>query len=87
MHWGFESVECNLLKCFPLTDFVLVKISHYWFNRQELLEKAKDRYHNSSGKDKAAECYIANKDFLKEKARNEYKNLSEKEKEEKREYS
>ena len=51
------------------------------------MEKAKDRYHNSSGKDKAAEYYIANKDFLKEKARNKYKNLSEKEKEEKREYS
>ena len=51
------------------------------------MEKAKDRYYNSSDKDKAAEYYIANKDFLKEKARNKYKNLSEKEKEEKREYS
>ena len=49
-------------------------MSHYWFNRQELLEKAKDRYHNSSGKEKAAEYYIANKDVLKEKAKNKYKN-------------
>ena len=49
-------------------------MSHYWFNRQELLEKAKDRYHNSSSKEKAAEYYIANKDVLKEKAKNKYKN-------------
>ena len=55
-------------------------MSHYWFNRQELLEKAKDRYHNSSGKEKAAEYYIANKDVLKEKAKNKYKNQSEKRK-------
>ena len=36
-------------------------MSHYWFNRQELLEKAKDRYHNCGGK-KTAEYYIANKE-------------------------
>ena len=27
-----------------------MKMSRYWFNRQELLEKAKDRYHNGGGK-------------------------------------
>ena len=61
-------------------------MSYYWFNRQELLEKAKGRYHNSGGK-KEAEYYIANKDVLKEKGRNKYRTLLEENKEEKREYS
>ena len=29
-------------------------MSYYWFNRQELLQKAKYRYHNCAGKEKAA---------------------------------
>ena len=29
-------------------------MSYYWFNRQELLQKSKDKYHNSGGKRKAA---------------------------------
>ena len=62
-------------------------MSHYWFNREEALQKTKEKYDNSGGKEKAAEYYIANKDVLKEKARNRYKNLSEKEKEAKRQYS
>ena len=32
-------------------------MSYYWFNRQELLQKAKDRYHNCGDKEKAAEYY------------------------------
>ena len=48
-------------------------MSYYWFNRQEILEKAKKRY----SKEKAAEYYLQNKE---EKARNPYKNLSEEEK-------
>ena len=51
-------------------------MSHYWFSRQELLEKAKDRYQNGGGKQEAADYYIANKDVLEEKAKNKYKNLS-----------
>ena len=27
-------------------------MSYYWFNRQELLQKAKNRYHNCGGKKK-----------------------------------
>ena len=27
-------------------------MSYYWFKRQELLQKAKDRYHNYGGKKK-----------------------------------
>ena len=41
--------------------FVQIKISCYFSTRQELLPKAKDRYHNCGGKEKAAQCYIANK--------------------------
>ena len=45
-------------------------MSYYWFNRQELLQKAKDRYHNGGGKDIAAEYYIANKRCSKRKSKN-----------------
>ena len=33
-------------------------MSYYWFNRKELLQKAKDRYHNGGGKEKSAEYYL-----------------------------
>ena len=42
-------------------------MSYYWFNRQELLQKAKDKYHNGGGQKKAAKFYLENKDVLKEK--------------------
>ena len=51
-------------------------MSCYWFNRQEILQKAKERY----SKEKAAEYYKQNKEVIKEKSRNRYKNLSEEEK-------
>ena len=51
------------------------------------MEKPKDRYHKSNGKQKSAEYYIANRDVLKGTAKNNYKNFSEKEKEAKRENS
>ena len=47
--------------------FVNIKISYYWFNRQELLQKAKETYDNG-GKEKAAKYYRDNKDAIKEKA-------------------
>ena len=56
-------------------------MSYYWFNRQELLQKA---YHNGKWKEKVAEYYLANKEVIKEKATNKYKNLSEEEKEAKK---
>ena len=30
-------------------------MSYYWFNRQEILQEVKDRYHNCGGKEKAAD--------------------------------
>ena len=59
-------------------------MSYYWFNKQELLNKAKEKYENNGGKKKAAKYYKDNEDVLKEKARNKYKNLAEEEKELKR---
>ena len=34
-----------------------------FFNRQELLQKAKDRYHNCGGKEKSAKYYLENRGF------------------------
>ena len=57
-------------------------MGYYWFNRQEILQKSKERY----SKEKAAEYYKQNKEVIKEKARNRYKNLSEEEKSKTKEY-
>ena len=62
---------------------LIIKISYYWFNRKELLEKAEDRYHNHDSKKEAAEYCISNQDFMKEKAKNK---LPEEAKEAKRGY-
>ena len=47
-------------------------MSYYWYNRQEILQKAKERY----SKEKAV-SYLKNKDAIKEKSRERYKNLSQ----------
>ena len=52
-------------------------MSYYWFNRQEILQKAKERY----SKEKATEYYVQNKEAIKERSREHYKNLSQEEKE------
>ena len=57
-------------------------MSYYWFNRKEVLQKAKKRY----SKEKAAECYAQNKEAIKEKSRERYKNLSQEEKDMIKEY-
>ena len=56
--------------------FFIFFIYNIWFNRQKILQKAKERY----SKEKAAEYYMQNKEVIKEKSRNRYKNLSEEEK-------
>ena len=57
-------------------------MSYYWFNRQEILRKAKEKY----SKEKAAEYYPQNKEAIKEKSRQCYKNLSQEEKDKIKEY-
>ena len=59
-----------------------IKMSYYQFNRQEILQKAKERY----SKEKAAEYYLQNKEAIKEKSKNRYKNLSKEEKDKNKEY-
>ena len=57
-------------------------MNYYWFNRQEILQKAKEKY----SKEKAAEYYLQNTDAKKEKSRERYKNLSQEEKDKIKEY-
>ena len=57
-------------------------MNYYWFNRQEILRKAKERY----SKEKAGEYYAQNKEAIKEKSRECYKNLSQEKKDKNKEY-
>ena len=57
-------------------------MSYYWFNRQEILQKAIERY----SKEKATEYYLQNKEAIKEKPREHYKNLSQDKKNKIKEY-
>ena len=62
-------------------------MSYYWLNRQELLQKAKNKYENG-GKEKAAKYYqtVIKKDAIK-KANSKKKNLTGEQKEAKKQYS
>ena len=57
-------------------------MSYYWFNREEILQKAKEKY----SKEKTAEYYSQKKEAIKEKSKNRYKNLPNKEKDKIKEY-
>ena len=46
------------------------ELFYYWYNRQEILQKAKER----CSKENAAEQYLQNKEEIKEKSRERYKN-------------
>ena len=51
-------------------------MSYYWFNKKEILQKAKERY----SREKTAEYYLQNKEAINEKSKNLYKNLTNEEK-------
>ena len=51
-------------------------MNHYWFTRQEILQKAKEKY----SQEKADEYYKRNKEAINEKWRKCYKNLSQEKK-------
>ena len=51
-------------------------MNYYWFNRQEILQKAKENY----SKEKATEYYKQDKEAIKEKTKECYKNLLQEEK-------
>ena len=48
-------------------------MNYYWFNREEILQKAKEKY----SKEKAGDYYKQKKETRKEKSRERYKNLSQ----------
>ena len=51
-------------------------MNYFWFNRQEILQKAKEKY----SEEKAAQYYAQHKEAIKEKLREHYKNLSQEKK-------
>ena len=51
-------------------------MNYYWFNRQEISQKAKEKY----SKEKAGEYFAQNKEAIKEKSRERFKNLPQEEK-------
>ena len=57
-------------------------MTYYWYNWQEILQKAKEGY----SEEKAAEYYLQNKEAIKEKSTQHYKNLSEEEKDKIKKY-
>ena len=57
-------------------------MNYYWFNRQEIFQKPKEKY----SKEKTAEYYKQDKEAIKEKSRVRYKNLSQEEKDKFKEY-
>ena len=57
-------------------------MSYYHFNRQEIFQKAKERY----SPEKAAEYHLKNKEAIREKSRERCKNLSQEEKYKIKEY-
>ena len=61
-------------------------MSYHWFNREKLLKKAWDKYHNKGGKQKATKYYRRSADLIKFEAKNKYQNLSEKKRKKKRQY-
>ena len=57
-------------------------MNYYWFNRQEILQKAKEQY----SKEKAAEYYEQNREAIKEKSKEQNKNLLQEEEDQIKEY-
>ena len=79
LHWGYELPEKNF--SINSTSYS-IELSYYQLNRQEILQKAKDRF----SKNKAVEYYFKNKEAIKEESKNPYKNLSKEEKVKIKEY-
>ena len=51
----------KVIKYFLELSNQYIKMNYYWFNRQEILQKAKENY----SKEKAAEYYKQNKEAIK----------------------
>ena len=71
LDWGYELTETI---CFIDLTKKCIKMNYYWFNSEETLQKAKEKY----SKEIAAEYYLENKEAIKENSKNRYKNFSSK---------
>ena len=60
LHWGYELTEKYFFN--ELTNWH-IKLSYYWFNKQEVFKEAKQKY----SKAKAADYYAQNKKSIKRK--------------------
>ena len=65
---------------------VYIKMSYYQFNRQELLQKAKDRYHNVETKRELLSIILKIRKFYKKMQKINTETCQKKKKEAKREY-
>ena len=65
---------------------VYIKMSYYQFNRQELLQKAKDRYHNVETKRELVNIILKIRKFYKKMQKINTETCQKKKKEAKREY-
>ena len=79
LHWGYELKVKHFFN--ELTN-QRIKMSYYWFHRQKILQKAKERY----SKEKVAEGFVKNREDIKEKSKERYKNLSQEGKDKIKEY-
>ena len=57
-------------------------MSYYWFNRQEIVQEAKEKY----SKENVAKYYAQNKEAITAKSRQRYKHLSKEKKDKIKEY-
>ena len=73
MHWGYELTEKYFLN---ETTKYHIKVTYYQLNREEILQKAKERY----SKKKASEYYLKNKEASKKGQKTDTKTCHKKEK-------
>ena len=64
LHWGYELTQKDF---FINSTNCCIKMSYYWFNRKEILQKSKENY----SKEKAAEYFLENKEAIKKKSRDQ----------------
>ena len=57
---------------------------YYWFNREELLKKAYDKYHTKGDKEKAVLHYQKNKEMIKKIEKDRYRSMTDIERNEKK---
>ena len=70
LHWGYELTEKDFY--IDLTN-KCIKMSYYWFNWKEIMQKVKERY----SKEKTVVYYLQNKEEMSELIRKNFISLSD----------